>query len=109
VRQCVVNNLFCEACTDYYPFGFPNGLAEELGLTVTVFPNPSASGAFAVRVGAGGPRPTLAVVDALGRTIWQGIANDAETTVNLSSQPTGIYILRLTWPDGRAVTKKLMR
>jgi Secretion system C-terminal sorting domain len=108
VRQCVTNNLFCQACTDYYPLGYPNGLAEELAAGISVYPNPSATGVFGVRTGtASGAQ--LTVFDGVGRQVWHGAATGGETRVELSGQPAGLYLLRLTWADGRSVTKKLLR
>ncbi len=111
VRQCVTNSLFCQTCTEYFPLG-PLGVAEELAASVQVWPNPSASGVFGVRNSAGKAGDGVWVVtDAVGRTVAQGaLAPDgAETAVDLSREAAGLYLLRLTWPDGRRVQKRLAR
>ena len=79
--------------------------------TVSVFPNPAPDGRFRVRVGGGGGgRPVLAVFDALGREVArQAGSPTADTPLDLHAQPPGVYVLRLTWPDGVSLTRRLMR
>ncbi len=110
VRQCVTNNLFCQTCTEYFPLG-PLGVAEELAASVQVWPNPSASGVFGVRSSAKEQEGVWSVTDAVGRTVAQGALarGGAETAVDLSREAAGLYLLRLTWPDGRRVQKRVVR
>ena len=49
------------------------------------------------------------VMDAVGRTVAAGALSGPETTLDLRTQSAGVYALRLTWPDGRAVSKRLVR
>ncbi|WP_046245033.1 T9SS type A sorting domain-containing protein [Hymenobacter terrenus] len=50
-----------------------------------------------------------AVLDALGRTVWQQSAAQAgKATLELSALQAGLYTLRLTLPDGRTVGRRLM-
>lgn len=85
--------------------------AEVPAANVSVWPNPSAGGVFSVRASP----PLLkemgayTVTDALGRTVAMGALSGAETTLDLRAQAAGVYALRLTWPDGRVVTKQLVR
>ncbi len=110
VRVCVTNNLGCQTCADVFPFG-PVAVAADAGAppTVSVFPNPSASGHFTVHTSGTASSARLTVFDAIGRTIWHGPATGAETPVDLSRQPGGVYLLRVVWPDGRAISKKLVK
>ncbi len=113
VRVCATNNLFCQTCTTLEPFG-PTGLAPgAVAAAVSVYPNPSSSGWFTVRTpdgGVAGDRgTTFAVTDALGRLVVLGTLTGADTALDLSCQPTGVYILRLTWPEGRSSTHRLLR
>jgi len=80
------------------------GAAEEL---VSVYPNPSATGRFTVELTAG--MATITVTDALGRQVLHLTTHEPETTLDLSRQPAGLYLLRLMWPDGRSLTRKLLR
>ena len=107
VRCTVTNNLFCSTTAELFPFG-PTATAAEHppGTAVAVFPNPSATGAFTVRGALGA---TYAVVDATGRTVAAGTATGPETVIDLSAHATGVYALRLTWPDGRLRTRRLVR
>ncbi len=73
---------------------------------VGVRPNPAPHGRFTLS-GAGGAAAT--VHDALGRPVWRGrLPAEAETALDLSTAPPGLYLLRLAWPDGRATTFKLV-
>lgn len=109
VRVCVTNNLWCQTCTELFPFG-PVGVREELTALVGIYPNPSATGAFTLRLREGAPvGATYTVLDATGRTIASGTAASPETALDLRAQATGVYALRLTWPDGRSLTRRLVR
>ena len=112
VRVRVINNLWCSRDTVLYPFGPPTGLAESVSTpTVHIFPNPSADGRFTVRLGERGAAPVLMVVDAVGRVVTsrQLPAGHADALLDLRAQPAGVYAARLRWPDGRSVTRRLVR
>ncbi len=113
VRCTITNNLFCSRSLDLFPFGPVTGVGlpeDQAPLpAVSVFPNPSASGQFTVRVSGAAALPNLLVVDALGRSVWHRPAVRADTFLDLSTQAAGLYLLRLTWPDGRTVSQKLWR
>ena len=51
----------------------------------------------------------LTVTDALGRVVWHGESNGAETAVDIQHHPAGLYLLRVQWPDGQQLTSKLVR
>ncbi len=86
----------------------PVGLAPatETG-AVNLWPNPAPDGRYQLTVEQPGAHGV--VTDALGRVVWQGLLSSTETVVDLSHQPVGLYVLRLTWPTGQSVTKKLVR
>ena len=114
VRVRVCNNLGCCRDTTFYPFGVPplsTGVdhpgAVAVAHTVSIYPNPSASGQFTLRAPQVGA--TYTVADAVGRTVAAGALPGAETVLDLRAQPAGVYCLRLTWPDGRAISKRLVR
>jgi len=76
------------------------------GFDVQLYPMPSPTGRFTL----GMPSPAcLTVTDVLGRLVYQTEAREPETQLDLSHQPSGLYLLRLTWPDGRTLTRKLLR
>ena len=105
VRCRVVNNLWCATTADLFPFG-PVGVPEEVTAAVSVFPNPSATGAYTVRTSAGA---TYTVLDATGRAVATGRLTGPEAELDLRAQSTGVYALRLSWPDGRSLTRRLIR
>ncbi len=86
--------------------GLPGGATE--AAAVSVYPNPSATGVFTL-AGAGGAEAV--VTDALGRVVRRQsvAAGTGPAPLDLSGAPPGVYLLRLRWGDGRAVTFKLLR
>ena len=113
VRLRVCNNLGCCRDTVLYPFGVPTGLPSPAASPrVQVFPNPSASGSFSVRMNpeeVASSTGTYEVVDATGRRLINGALAGASLTVDLHSQSAGVYTLRLTWTDGRVAVRRLVR
>ena len=104
VRVCATNNLFCRSCRELYPLGTN---AEVLAPVVSVVPNPSADGRYWVR--AERQEPAEAEVrDALGRVVGRQRLS-GEGLVDLQGQPGGVYLLRLTWGNGRMVVRRLVR
>ncbi len=77
------------------------------GAGVSVYPNPSASGRYTLG-GAGGAQAE--VRDALGRLVYrQAVRAGAETALDLSAAPPGLYLLRLRWGAEKTVIIKLVR
>ena len=74
---------------------------------VQVWPNPAPDGRF--RLGGALPGTTYAVLDATGRVVATGTVRAAEPELDLGAQAPGLYLLRLTWPNGRTGTCKLIR
>ena len=104
VRCTVTNNLFCTSTADLWPLGVDEDAV--LADAVSVWPNPSTTGAFTLRAPAGA---TYTVVDATGRAVAAGTATGPETALDLRAHATGVYALRLRWPDGRSLTRRLVR
>lgn len=113
VRCTVYNNLGCTVTTDLFPLGpCPCPLTQPASLplpAVSIFPNPATDGRFTIRGLAAGP--TFTVTDALGQRLLTQSLDPAtnEARLNLSSQPAGVYSLHLAWPDGRTLTRRLIR
>jgi len=83
----------------------PLGIAPPASaVLVDLWPNPTPDGHFTLEAE---PGATLTITDALGRTI-STTSNLAPGTSHLLPRP-GLYLLRLTWPDGRSTTHKLLR
>ncbi|GAB3840490.1 hypothetical protein [Hymenobacter jeollabukensis] len=81
---------------------------------LSVFPNPSATGEFTLEWLAAGSLPAgarLVVTDALGRPVAQPAlaATGRRYAIDLRPQPAGRYTLRLLLPDGRVVTRPLLK
>ncbi len=87
--------------------------ADALGDHLTVAPNPS-SGEFALTLtGAPLGRTYLTVFDALGRTVrtaaLTGTGAALNHTLDLRAQAEGVYLLRVTLPDGRTGVRRLVK
>ena len=71
----------------------------------TLYPNPAHD---LVQV-AGPAFARAAVLDAVGRLVWEQPAAQAGSPVlPLPTLPPGVYLVRLTLPDGRALTQRLL-
>ncbi len=110
VTCTVFNNLGCTVSTRLYPLGAcpcPTGVAPAPAVVaVEVYPNPAPGGRFTLHAPAGAH---LTVTDALGRVVLTQVAVAGRAVVDLSAQAAGIYALRLTWPDGRTATRRLVK
>jgi len=70
-----------------------------------LYPNP-AHGAVTV---TGPAFARAAVLDALGRSVWeQPAAQAGKADLALPNLPAGVYTVRLTLPDGRTVSRRLL-
>ncbi|MBC7449397.1 MAG: T9SS type A sorting domain-containing protein [Hymenobacteraceae bacterium] len=87
------------------PLGVAPATEPEAG-RVAVWPNPSATGRFTLRAPAGA---AYTVLDATGRRVAAGRLRGPETELDLSGLPAGVYALRLTGPDGRSLTRRIVR
>lgn len=73
--------------------------------TLALYPNPSTG-----RVQVAGRYRSATVLDALGRVVWQQpLAQAGQGLLDLQTLPAGLYLVRLTLPDGTTVvTKRLV-
>ncbi|MDB5268705.1 MAG: C-terminal target protein [Hymenobacter sp.] len=94
------------------PTNFANLLltrAAQAATIATLHPNPAAEAATLTLATPARPGAVLRLTDALGRVVWRGPvpAGQSAVAVPLAGQPTGLYILHLTGPDGASATWKL--
>jgi hypothetical protein len=88
--------------------GLPTGTGDGGGAgdaqpAISISPNPAA-GIFTVSTGSAGASPaTLTVFDLSGRAVFTGDASGG--TVQVEIEQTGIYIARLSTPDGSTASK----
>ncbi len=73
---------------------------------VAIWPNPAPDGRFTLQAPGA---TTYTVADALGREVAHGTVRAGENALDLSRHPSGLYLLRLIWPDGRLVIRRLVR
>lgn len=108
-NYCVDKTVFCTipnyplrwGQTDLYDDveeASPNSFA-------TVRPNPT-TGLFAIMCEG---LKQIEVHDALGREIASLKANGNQITIDLSSQPAGVYLVSVTDTEGRRCVKKVVR
>ena len=79
--------------------------AAETAAAFALYHNPAHG---PVRV-AGPAFARAAVLDALGRVVWEQPTTEAgHPWLNLPTLPPGVYLVRLTLPDGRRATRRLL-
>ncbi|MCB2408075.1 T9SS type A sorting domain-containing protein [Hymenobacter lucidus] len=93
MRAVMTNNSTVTATTD-----------SQTAAAYSLYPNPSSG---LVRVD--GRYARAAVLDALGRPVWaQPVGQLGQPELDLRALAGGVYLVQLTLPDGRLVTKRLM-
>ena len=76
------------------------------GSSVNIYPNPS-NGLFNVQSALGSGQMTVEVYNTLGQKVYsQFTINQLTFTIDLSSQPNGIYLIRILGKDGSLVDEK---
>lgn len=72
--------------------------------TVTLYPNPSAD-----RITVNAPQQsTISVISPSGSVIYQQKTTSENTEINLSSQASGIYFVKISSDDFKSITKKVI-
>lgn len=76
--------------------------------TVVIYPNPVKSGnVFSVDLGNEYKDASIAIFNAMGAKIYQTKANEQITKIN-ADLSAGIYMIRISDPDGKVVSSKLI-
>lgn len=70
--------------------------------TVKLYPNPTADN---VTISARGIVKSVALYDIQGRLLQANTINDVQATINLSSQPSGLYFVKVITEEGSVVEK----
>lgn len=71
----------------------------------SIIPNPS-TGVFEISLGENLIQPTyMEVYDCFGKIIKSGEINEKKTAIDLSSEPKGIYFLKIISPSGTTIQK----
>lgn len=76
-------------------------------LPLFTYPNPSTG--IVQLAGRLTGKETARVYDAAGRLCQQELVSDAQRTLDLSAQAPGLYLLKLTAPDGTVRTERLSK
>ncbi|NML65464.1 T9SS type A sorting domain-containing protein [Hymenobacter sp. RP-2-7] len=81
--------------------------AQALNAQFSLYPNPAAAGSTVLV--AGPAFRAAALLDVLGRPVWQQPAAEAgQPTLRLpATLPPGVYLVRLPLPDGSVATRRL--
>ena len=77
-------------------------------LALRVAPNPTADGHLAVRLEGATNTAPLVVLNALGQVVQTGTASATAAQVDLSGVASGVYVLRVTTPQG-VLTERIVR
>ncbi len=75
-------------------------------ITVSIFPNPT-NGTFVV-TGAN-LQSQIEIYNTLGEKVYSAAITKAKNDINISSQPGGIYFLKIIEQDGSIIVKKITR
>ncbi len=71
-------------------------------------PNPSG-GKFLLRLSSAPQKPLgLAIYNQTGGLVFQARISGMQTPIDLSGEPRGLYLVRLTYPGGKSVTLKAL-
>lgn len=93
----------------YYSFIVPpvaSGMEElEINQTLNVFPNPTEG---AITIDCANTITQIEIYNVLGTLIHSSIPNRYRTTIDLSSQSSGIYFVKVTDSTKQATVKKIM-
>ncbi|TAL62742.1 MAG: T9SS type A sorting domain-containing protein [Bacteroidetes bacterium] len=98
-QSTAYDTLVAGACT---------GIAENTWQNnVSIYPNPTKSN-VQIEVRSTG-ETKIEVYNVLGDCVHQQISRSAHQQINLSAQPSGIYFLKISKPDGSSVMKKVIK
>ncbi|HWY99191.1 MAG TPA: T9SS type A sorting domain-containing protein, partial [Bacteroidia bacterium] len=94
---------------DYYEYTPPATLFESVNTinkgqaSVQLFPNPTA-GMFTLSVQNVSEKTEVEIYDISGQKIYQSGLDQAQTQINLSNEPAGIYLYRVYTKSGAVVS-----
>jgi len=71
--------------------------------TITVYPNPG-SGVYNIALENVTGSPQLTVYNVLGQQVYNTRITTSQTTINISSQPKGIYLYRIQNENGESIS-----
>ena len=93
--------------TQYFTANFPTAVTNIEGapLGIEAYPNPASSSVIVNINGIDEVKGTLAVIDALGRTVMVKQCNNTEETLNVSGLSNGVYTI--TYRDNGRTDAKL--
>src|SRR5690606_12531487 len=74
----------------------------ELSSSVTMFPNPARE---SIHIQATTSMTSIEWYDVAGRLLHVHLANDAQTTLDLTARSPGVYFLKVNTPEGSIVKK----
>ena len=74
---------------------------------VSIYPNPT-SGQFTIKSTSNQPGYTIEVYNVVGKKVYQSVLSNSQNSINLSSQPAGMYFVYLKSNEGVEVGKVLV-
>jgi hypothetical protein len=77
-------------------------------IDIFVSPNPS-TGIFKIELAELKHGTMLEIIDIIGRSILQSNLNSYQSTIDISSYSSGIYLVQVNYPDGKADRVKIVK
>ncbi|HLG36472.1 MAG TPA: T9SS type A sorting domain-containing protein [Bacteroidia bacterium] len=74
-------------------------------ISVSVYPNPT-DGIFSVR--SGEMLSHIEIMNVLGEKIFSIPVSNFKSEINITTQPSGIYFMKIVYQDGRVVVRKII-
>lgn len=81
---------------------------ENSSTSVVIYPNPT-NGFFIIQANSKKLAANIQIHNVLGEIVLQSAISSQQTTIDISTQPSGIYFLKITNQDGSSAVKKIIK
>jgi PKD repeat protein len=84
-----------------------NKLSVNSNNQLSIYPNPS-SGQFTIKLQGNQNEYTVEAYNVIGEKIYQSVLSNSQNTINLNSQPPGMYLIYVKSDEGVAIGKVIL-
>jgi hypothetical protein len=89
------------------PMAAPDGIIEENGISLNIYPNPATTEIFISLEGNQGETFSLEMYDAIGEIVYKGKIISSQQKIDIREIPSGAYFISLKG-ENKSLTKKVM-